>query len=701
MKPIAFKETTIQSSSDTIECSVESADTRHLFNLLVNAYSDPIGSTVREVVSNAFDATIELMKETGQDINQYLLQHPVDVNLTSSQFTVRDYGIGMDEERIHTLYANLGKSSKRGSNDYIGAFGIGRFAPLSYTDNFVVVTVKNGIKRTFQLVGTEVPKIVPIGEMATDEHSGTSIIINIKADDRTEFVYAIKNQLRYMENIFYGGAVEHLNREHLHKENEFWLSSIRASHSDWRKNSTYHCLVGRVAYPINEEKVTGLRSIDPQMGIKLEIGDVAVTPNREQLLYTEHTVTAINNAIKAARKRLEELSKEQSEVTEDFELYMKYLSTKKPLVLGNFVITVSSIGINITNLYKPFVDIGINTAIEPFLSWTFIDPFNKAKSKYRQTPLTFERLKESWYKTMKVYKPKVDHLGCKYFMHRSPVSLTEFLREAKIHYVKDFNSLNPGAHADPAERKKHVELKEKYEAISLKVLDTHCKGNYDTAEFTKAKAVKKAKKLMIHITNIHGTFISNETDEDKLCNMPFPFIWIDFTSGTFDNDAKICHNIFNQPVHKLSKESQKYMPRHAMSPKDYVDKYGKQLKREYAEYMLANFICFRNFDAEYNMFCEIPEFKYFVDKLKKILAFKDSHTFSIELDYNLVRKSTKIALQKFINFVSAADGRAIMSKISKEECHYFLSLKGILGPKAQAEAVNRKKSIKPIEKWLL
>ena len=79
-----------------------------------NLYSDPEQSFIREIVSNAWDSHVEAGTT----------DTPVIVRFRDSygerSVTIRDYGTGLSPERFQEVYCNIGSSTKRESNDFIG-----------------------------------------------------------------------------------------------------------------------------------------------------------------------------------------------------------------------------------------------------------------------------------------------------------------------------------------------------------------------------------------------------------------------------------------------------------------------------------------------------------------------------------------------------------------------------------------------------
>lgn len=78
-----------------------------------NLYSDPERSFIREIVSNAWDSHVEAQTT----------DTPVIIKFGNSSITIRDYGTGLSLQRFKEIFCNIGSSTKRESNDYIGAFG--------------------------------------------------------------------------------------------------------------------------------------------------------------------------------------------------------------------------------------------------------------------------------------------------------------------------------------------------------------------------------------------------------------------------------------------------------------------------------------------------------------------------------------------------------------------------------------------------
>ena len=104
--------------SETIAMSLDLDSTQMLMQMLSkNLYSDEIGSTVRELASNALDSH----RRAGVD-------KPIIVSLKMNaqynyEFSVEDFGIGLDADDIVNIISKYGKSMARTEANALGMMG--------------------------------------------------------------------------------------------------------------------------------------------------------------------------------------------------------------------------------------------------------------------------------------------------------------------------------------------------------------------------------------------------------------------------------------------------------------------------------------------------------------------------------------------------------------------------------------------------
>jgi len=126
-----------QKPNDTCSLTINTQAKAKLIHLLTNLYKNPVTSMVREIIANAIDATRLLPVAQRQ---------PIEIHLPSKTepfFAVTDHALGMSTQEVKDIYLHYGTSTKTNNRKQIGSYGIGAKAPLSYTQTFMVTTVKN------------------------------------------------------------------------------------------------------------------------------------------------------------------------------------------------------------------------------------------------------------------------------------------------------------------------------------------------------------------------------------------------------------------------------------------------------------------------------------------------------------------------------------------------------------------------------
>lgn len=184
----------IETSGVTETSSFSIAMNRKAFRVLSdNLYSNKIGSIVREISCNAYDAHVMAGKK---DI-------PFEIHLPNAfepWFSVRDFGTGLSPEDIRTVFTVYFESTKDQSNDAIGAFGLGAKTPLAYTDQFTVTSIVNGTRRIYSVFKSSsgIPDIALMDESVTDNGNG----VEIKLSAKREYFYRFEQEVRQQLNYF-------------------------------------------------------------------------------------------------------------------------------------------------------------------------------------------------------------------------------------------------------------------------------------------------------------------------------------------------------------------------------------------------------------------------------------------------------------------------------------------------------------------
>lgn len=147
----------------------------HIMDLLTNLYKDPQLAVIREYYTNALDAHVEAG-----------VTSPVKITLPTwddPSYRVQDFGVGMSKDDITNIYAQYGASTKRNTNDQVGAFGLGCKSALTITQQFTVVSVKDGFKTTVLIAKSEsgINTVNVISSIPTTEGNGTLVQIPVSS----------------------------------------------------------------------------------------------------------------------------------------------------------------------------------------------------------------------------------------------------------------------------------------------------------------------------------------------------------------------------------------------------------------------------------------------------------------------------------------------------------------------------------------
>lgn len=141
-------------------------------------YSNPVSTMVQEYLSNARDACVE----AGKDASHIHVSLP---NAIKPEFVVRDYGVGMSEERVKDVFVRYGISTKRINNSQLGYFGIGAKSGWAVADSFIVESFYEGIRREYiaDIGDNKEGRLLLFKQTPTEEENGVLIKIPISQQD--------------------------------------------------------------------------------------------------------------------------------------------------------------------------------------------------------------------------------------------------------------------------------------------------------------------------------------------------------------------------------------------------------------------------------------------------------------------------------------------------------------------------------------
>ncbi len=270
-----------------------------------NFYSNPIGSIVREYTSNCFDSHVEANIDDAVVIK-------IDEDEEGEYISFIDVGVGLSPDRIKNIFMKYFTSTKRESNNMIGAYGLGSKSALAYSDYFYITTIFDNIKYSYLYSkGTTLPTLDLLAEESIQQHSGTEIKIYIKNhNDKYRFIQELKSQLSYFDSVYFQGC--NIDNEYKIYENDLFKYRNQDQYSD-----EAHIVFGKVAYPIDWEQI-GEKYLEVPIGIKFDISELVVTPNREMLRYTDEVKALVKKRVQESVIKLKEMYLAKARTHDDF-----------------------------------------------------------------------------------------------------------------------------------------------------------------------------------------------------------------------------------------------------------------------------------------------------------------------------------------------------------------------------------------------
>lgn len=291
-----------------------------------NLYSNPIGSFVRELVSNGVDANKDNSIATKVAVNVFK-----EDDLW--YFQVLDQGKGMSPTHFREVYMKWFNSDKRDTNEKIGGWGLGSKSPLSYVEQYDVITISEGIEYHYIVARTStVPTATLLSSKETDKPSGTTVKVEVQQKDLWELNAEMTAQLCYFDNVivkddmyFYDNLFKILDSEYF---------KVRNNRHPF--GNDMHIILGQVTYPINWTFL-GIDRVNCPVGIKFDIGELPVTLSREEINYNDDSIKdIIISRINKTKDYLKTIY-EKDLVTDDiFELVNLWESERRSVKLGDY-----------------------------------------------------------------------------------------------------------------------------------------------------------------------------------------------------------------------------------------------------------------------------------------------------------------------------------------------------------------------------
>lgn len=255
-------------------------------------YSHKERAIIRELSCNAHDSHV-MAGTTDVPFNVHL---PTQLE---PFFSIRDFGTGLSDDEVRNIFAGIGISTKRDSNEVIGCFGIGSLSPYSMTDSFTVKSYIDGVCRTYTCYRDEErkPVVALLTELATDEANGLEVSLSVEGK-WYEFSEEAQNVFRFWEGTVpqindksVMEAIEKTREEYAFKGDDFGLTA------GW---GSMYALMGNIAYKIPDE----LDEFCTRGYLKFDLGELSFDTARENLAMDDKTKQAIKDKFQSVKDKL-------------------------------------------------------------------------------------------------------------------------------------------------------------------------------------------------------------------------------------------------------------------------------------------------------------------------------------------------------------------------------------------------------------
>lgn len=290
-------------SSDKVDFGI-SKNGAKIFSMLGSTlYSNPEQAVLYELGANCLDAH----RLVGKEDTPWTLVLPTTLD---PHVKFRDYGPGLLEQQVKTLLTTYGESTKSGTNDDIGGFGIGSKSPAAVSSTWNIVSHHSGTMKEYIVFidRTGIPSLTKIRDCATEE-SGLEVIIPVPPAKISAWVDGARTCFTYYD---VKPEIKSFSKDTFSKSDEVILSG---DGWDVVKRSDYYTELLFISTQRNyipdseilrrefkDEKFLAL--LRTQINIKFPTGELDFSLSREKLQYNKHTIAAIGARLKTVYTEL-------------------------------------------------------------------------------------------------------------------------------------------------------------------------------------------------------------------------------------------------------------------------------------------------------------------------------------------------------------------------------------------------------------
>lgn len=268
-----------------------------------NLYQDKILAVIREITCNAADAHAV----AGKPLSDIQVTLPT---MMVPYFAVRDFGSGLSQEDVLSLYTTYFRSTKDGDNSQIGGFGLGSKSPFAVADQFTVTSWHGGTKSTYVCYKEGgLPRVNVAGTGPCAQHD-TGIEVRVGARNYNDWDSKAKQFFRWWPVLPSIKGAAGFACPPVWKDGTTIVKAETEVDGvpDWAlfpgTAMGSKVFMGLVAYRLDLAAIpsmpNALRDIfaEQDVFLRFNVGDVAISPSRETLSYDPTTCASIIEKLK-------------------------------------------------------------------------------------------------------------------------------------------------------------------------------------------------------------------------------------------------------------------------------------------------------------------------------------------------------------------------------------------------------------------
>ena len=411
----------VYTSQDVQEKKFSIAGTAMAFEILSSKiYTDPHLAIVRELSTNAYDSH----KQAGNTDKQFVVHLP---NILQPHFSIRDYGTGLTKAQIENIYTTYFASTRSNSNEYVGALGLGSKSPFAYTNQFVVISYKDGYCYKYSAFKNQngEPAIAILSETTTEEPNGLEIVVNVRQEDFYKFYIAAQKVYTWFKNKpIVNGHIINLEKPAsldglVDSQNDLNIEIYNINKYDHDQvqysKSWINVLMGGILYGVDCGSLTISRLAlynSAMIVIHADIGDVDISASREELYLSEKTINYVNSKVRDLEDAiLSKFFKEFGSLDKTLDKLVLVENTKR---IYNFIDnSLIEDGFDYLNTYMRFEDVGVR-------AWEYEIGFNQRIRKDKILYIDSKYFYNKRYSIITVAENEsIDSKKIKYFMQQN------------------------------------------------------------------------------------------------------------------------------------------------------------------------------------------------------------------------------------------------------------------------------------------